>query len=71
MSIDKVKFKNKVIPGDTVVFKLQLLTPIRRGIVHMRGEAFVREKLVMEAEMMAQLAKVKSTETAAATTSSN
>lgn len=71
MSIDKVKFKNKVIPGDTVVFKLQLLTPIRRGIVHMRGEAFVREKLVMEAEMMAQLAKVKSTETTAAAASSN
>jgi len=59
MSIDKVKFKNQVIPGDTIVFKLSLLTPIRRGIVHMRGEAFVREKQVMEAEMMALLSKVK------------
>jgi UDP-3-O-[3-hydroxymyristoyl] N-acetylglucosamine deacetylase/3-hydroxyacyl-[acyl-carrier-protein] dehydratase len=59
MSIDKVKFKNQVIPGDTIVFKLVLLTPIRRGIVHMRGEAFVRDRMVMEAEMMALLSKVK------------
>jgi len=59
MSIDKVKFKHQVVPGDTLVFKLALLSPIRRGIVHMRGEAFVREKLVMEAEMMAMLSKVK------------
>jgi UDP-3-O-[3-hydroxymyristoyl] N-acetylglucosamine deacetylase/3-hydroxyacyl-[acyl-carrier-protein] dehydratase len=62
MSIDKVKFKNQVIPGDTIVFKLSLITPIRRGIVHMRGEAFVREKQVMEAEMMALLSKVKNKE---------
>ena len=62
MSIDKVKFKNQVIPGDTIVFKLSLVTPIRRGIVHMRGEAFVREKQVMEAEMMALLSKVKGKE---------
>lgn len=62
MSIDKVKFKNQVIPGDTIVFKLSLITPIRRGIVHMRGEAFVREKQVMEAEMMALLSKIKGKE---------
>ncbi|MBA3665220.1 MAG: bifunctional UDP-3-O-[3-hydroxymyristoyl] N-acetylglucosamine deacetylase/3-hydroxyacyl-ACP dehydratase [Bacteroidetes bacterium] len=62
MSIDKVKFKNQVIPGDTIVFKLVLLTPIRRGIVHMRGEAFVRDKQVMEAEMMALLSKIKGKE---------
>ncbi len=62
MSIDKVKFKNQVMPGDTIVFKLSLLTPIRRGIVHMRGEAFVREKQVMEAEMMAMLSKVRNKE---------
>jgi UDP-3-O-[3-hydroxymyristoyl] N-acetylglucosamine deacetylase/3-hydroxyacyl-[acyl-carrier-protein] dehydratase len=62
MSIDKVKFKHQVIPGDTIVFKLWLLTPIRRGIVHMKGEAFVREKQVMEAEMMALLSKVKGKE---------
>lgn len=62
MSIDKVKFKNQVLPGDTIVFKLSLISPIRRGIVHMRGEAFVREKQVMEAEMMALLSKVKNKE---------
>lgn len=62
MSIDKVKFKNQVLPGDTIVFKLQLISPIRRGIVHMRGEAFVRDKIVMEAEMMALLSKVKGQE---------
>ena len=59
MSIDKVKFKQQVIPGDTLIFKLELMSPIRRGIVHMRGAAFVREKQVMEAEMMAMLSKVK------------
>jgi UDP-3-O-[3-hydroxymyristoyl] N-acetylglucosamine deacetylase/3-hydroxyacyl-[acyl-carrier-protein] dehydratase len=62
MSIDKIKFKNQVLPGDSIVFKLSLVSPIRRGIVHMRGEAFVREKLVMEGEMMAMLVKVKGKE---------
>jgi len=59
MKIDGVKFKQKVIPGDTVVFKLELLTPIRRGICHMKGVAYVNNKPVMEAEMMAQIVKVK------------
>ena len=59
MKIDGVKFKQKVIPGDTVVFKLDLLTPIRRGICHMKGVAYVGDKAVMEAEMMAQIVKVK------------
>lgn len=62
MKIDNVKFKQKVIPGDTVVFSLNLLTPIRRGICHMRGVAYVNNKPVMEAEMMAQIAKVKGNE---------
>jgi UDP-3-O-[3-hydroxymyristoyl] N-acetylglucosamine deacetylase/3-hydroxyacyl-[acyl-carrier-protein] dehydratase len=57
--IDKVKFKSKVIPGDTVLFKLELLSPIRRGICHMRGTAFVGDKVVMQGEMMAQIVKVK------------
>ncbi|HEY6160828.1 MAG TPA: bifunctional UDP-3-O-[3-hydroxymyristoyl] N-acetylglucosamine deacetylase/3-hydroxyacyl-ACP dehydratase [Bacteroidia bacterium] len=61
MKIDGVKFKQKVIPGDTVVFDLKLLTPIRRGICHMRGVAYVNGKPVMEAEMMAQIVKVKNT----------
>lgn len=59
MKIDKAKFKQKVLPGDTLVFRLELVTPIRRGICHMFGQAFVGEKLVMEAELMAQIAKVK------------
>ncbi len=59
MKIDKVKFKQKVLPGDTIIFELRLLTPIRRGIVHMDGKAYVRGKLVMEAEMMAQVVKDK------------
>lgn len=59
MKLDGVKFKQKVIPGDTVVFELKLLTPIRRGICHMKGIAYVNNKPVMEAEMMAQIVKVK------------
>ena len=50
-----------VIPGDTVVFSLVLVTPIRRGICHMKGIAYVNNKPVMEAEMMAQIVKVKNT----------
>lgn len=59
IKIDGVKFRQQVIPGDTVVFNLNLLTPIRRGICHMKGVAYVNNKPVMEAEMMAQIVKVK------------
>jgi UDP-3-O-[3-hydroxymyristoyl] N-acetylglucosamine deacetylase/3-hydroxyacyl-[acyl-carrier-protein] dehydratase len=59
MKIDKVKFKQKVIPGDTIVFELYLLSPIRRGLVEMGGKAYVNGKMVMEAEMLAQIAKDK------------
>ena len=69
MKIDGVKFKQKVVPGDTVVFELTLLTPIRRGICHMKGVAYVNNKPVMEAEMMAQIVKVKNNEPALAHTS--
>ena len=62
MKIDGVKFKKMVIPGDTVVFSLVLVTPIRRGICHMKGVAYVNNKPVMEAEMMAQIVKVKNIE---------
>jgi len=62
MKIDGVKFKNKVVPGDTVVFDLHLASPIRRGICHMKGVAYVGSKAVMEAEMMAQIVKVKKNE---------
>jgi len=57
MKIDNVRFKQKVVPGDTLIFKLELLPPIRRGICHMKGQAYVGENLVMEGEMMAQLSK--------------
>ena len=57
MKIDKVKFKQKVLPGDTLVFQLSLESPIRRGLVHMSGKAYVNGKVVSEAEMMAQIVK--------------
>jgi len=59
MKIDKVKFKNKVLPGDTLVFELNLLSPIRRGLVEMGGKAYVNGQVVMEAEMLAQVVKDK------------
>lgn len=57
MKIDNVKFKQKVLPGDTLIFKCSLITPIRRGICHMQAYAFANGKLVAEAEMMAQIVK--------------
>jgi UDP-3-O-[3-hydroxymyristoyl] N-acetylglucosamine deacetylase/3-hydroxyacyl-[acyl-carrier-protein] dehydratase len=57
MKITEARFKQKVMPGDTLVFHLSLITPIRRGICHMKGEAIVGDKIVMEAEMMAQIVK--------------
>lgn len=59
MKIDNVKFKQKVLPGDTLVFELSLLSPIRRGLVNMGGKAYVNGKPVMEAEMLAQVIKDK------------
>jgi UDP-3-O-[3-hydroxymyristoyl] N-acetylglucosamine deacetylase/3-hydroxyacyl-[acyl-carrier-protein] dehydratase len=59
MKIDKVKFKQKVLPGDTLIFKSELITPIRRGIAHMQAYAYANGKLVAEAELMAQISKVK------------
>lgn len=60
MKIDGVKFRRMVMPGDTIVFKLELLSPIRRGLCHMKGVAFVGDDQVMEAEMMAQISKRES-----------
>ena len=57
MKITEARFKQKVIPGDTIVFNLQLLSPIRRGLCHMKGEALVGDKVVMEAEMLAQIVR--------------
>ncbi len=59
LKIDKVKFKRKVVPGDTLVFKMEYLAPVRRGIVYMFGQAFVGDNLVMEGELMAQIVKTK------------
>ena len=59
MKFEEVKFRNKVVPGDTLLLKLALSEPIRRGIVKMRGEAYVGNKLVVEAQLMAQVAKTK------------
>jgi UDP-3-O-[3-hydroxymyristoyl] N-acetylglucosamine deacetylase/3-hydroxyacyl-[acyl-carrier-protein] dehydratase len=59
LKIDKLKFKQKVIPGDTVILKMELADVIRRGIVTMFGQAFVGNKLVLEGEMTAQVVKNK------------
>ncbi|WP_338409633.1 bifunctional UDP-3-O-[3-hydroxymyristoyl] N-acetylglucosamine deacetylase/3-hydroxyacyl-ACP dehydratase [uncultured Flavobacterium sp.] len=57
MKIDNVKFKQKVLPGDTLTFKCDLISPIRRGICHMQAYAYANGKLVAQAELMAQIAK--------------
>jgi UDP-3-O-[3-hydroxymyristoyl] N-acetylglucosamine deacetylase/3-hydroxyacyl-[acyl-carrier-protein] dehydratase len=57
MKIDNVKFKHKVLPGDTLVFKCDLISPIRRGICHMQANAYANGRLVAEAELMAQIVK--------------
>ncbi len=59
MKIDNVRFKQKVMPGDTVVFELVLNSPIRRGLVEMSGKAYVNGKIVSEASMLAQIIKDK------------
>lgn len=55
LKIDKVKFKQKVVPGDTLILKLELINPIRRGICEMRGTAYVGNKVATEAELVAQI----------------
>lgn len=59
MKIDNVKFKRQVVPGDTLIFKLDLLAPIRRGICQMQGYAYANGKLAAEAILMAQIVKIK------------
>ncbi len=59
MKMNNVKFKQKVLPGDTLIFKAELIAPIRRGICHMQAYAYANGKLVAEAELMAQISKVK------------
>lgn len=55
IKIDKARFKQKVVPGDTLILKLELLSPIRRGICEMKGTAYVGNKLATEAELVAQI----------------
>lgn len=57
MKIDNVRFRHKVVPGDTLLFRLELISPIRRGCATMKGYAFVGDRIVVEAEFMAQVAK--------------
>ncbi len=57
LKIENARFKNKVVPGDTLIFDIILASPIRRGICHMRGTAYVNGKVVMEAELLAQVSK--------------
>lgn len=62
LKIENARFKSKVVPGDTLIFHCDLLQPIRRGIAQMRGVGMVGERIVVEAELMAQIIKVKGLE---------
>lgn len=62
LKIENARFKDKVVPGDTLIFSCELLAPIRRGIAQMKGVGMVGERIVVEAELMAQIVKVKDTE---------
>ena len=59
LKIDNVKFRSKVVPGDTILFRVELTTEVRRGIATMRGVAFVGDKIVSEADFTAQIIKNK------------
>jgi len=59
LKIDNVRYKHQVLPGDTLIFKLDLISPIRRGICQMHAKAYANDRLVSEAEIMAQIIKVK------------
>jgi UDP-3-O-[3-hydroxymyristoyl] N-acetylglucosamine deacetylase/3-hydroxyacyl-[acyl-carrier-protein] dehydratase len=62
LKIDSVKFKRKVVPGDTLIFKLTLVEPIRRGLVHMNAQAFVGNTLSTESDLLAQITRNKAVE---------
>jgi UDP-3-O-[3-hydroxymyristoyl] N-acetylglucosamine deacetylase/3-hydroxyacyl-[acyl-carrier-protein] dehydratase len=55
MKIDNAKFKKKVTPGDTLIFRLDLISPIRRGLCHMHGKGFVNGEIVVEGDLLAQI----------------
>lgn len=62
LKIDNVRFRAQVLPGDTIIFRCDLMEPIRRGIAQMKGVGMVGEKIVVEAEMMAQISRQEKTE---------
>ncbi len=57
LKIESTKFKQKVVPGDTLILKMELLSPVRRGLCHMQGTAYVGNKIACEGEFMAQIIK--------------
>ena len=59
MKIENAKFKRKVLPGDNIIFRLNLISPIRRGLCHMHGKGFVDGKIVLEGDLLAQIAPKK------------
>lgn len=62
MKIDNVKFRQKVVPGDTLIFHVSFMTELRRGCAMMKGYAFVGEKIVTECEFMAQSSKTNNSQ---------
>ena len=64
LKIDNVRFRSQVVPGDVIIFRCDLKEPIRRGIAQMKGIGMVGDKIVVEAEMMAQIVKTKESEIA-------
>jgi len=57
LKIDNARFKNKVVPGDTLIMKLELLSPIRRGLCEMRGTVYVGNKVMTEADLVAKIVR--------------
>ena len=57
LKIDNAKFKNKVVPNEKIIFHLKLISPIRRGLCHMHGKGYVNEKIVVEADLLAQISR--------------
>lgn len=55
LKIDNAKFKKKVVPNEKIIFHLKLISPIRRGLCHMHGKGYVNEKIVVEADLLAQI----------------
>ena len=57
MKIDNVRFKQKVVPGDVIIYSLHLISPIRRGLCHMHGKGFVNGKVAVEGDLLAKIEK--------------